>query len=353
MTMTDVRRYFLSRLKYDHKTRVLTLSALVWGYLQSGMLGVAAVARRVQSNTSVRHSIKRVDRFLGNVNTDPHVVMAMLIKEAEVLGRELVIALDWVELRGNMRALVAGLCIGKGRALPVAWTVVHVSRLRHSQNNIENGLMRLLTTFFTDPRRVAVIADRGFRRASFLQLLDHLGFGYVVRISSKVHVQGELHRGLLSNYALKERDEIDFGRMQYREDGVIRTRIVSRWKRGSEEPWHLATNTRKSLNKLCKTYALRMEEEESFRDLKSHRYGAALRYVKLSEPERYERIFMLWAVGAWLKHGQGQAAIDLNLHLGLSSAPNTKRELSIVRIGGELITEPLGTPAALLRGMAA
>jgi len=75
--------------------------------------------------------------------------------------------------------------------------------------------------------------------------------------------------------------------------------------------------------------------------------------VKLAGPERHERMFMLWALGAWLLHGQGQSAVDRNLHLGLSSAPNTRRELSIVRIGRGLLKGPLGTPADLLRRMAA
>jgi hypothetical protein len=353
MTMTEVRRFVLSRLRGDHKTRLLTLSALLWGYLKSGVLGVAAIARGVESDTSTRHSIKRVWRFLRNINTDPQVVMAALVKEAEALGCPMIVALDWVELRGGMRALVASLCIAKGRALPVAWTVVHANKFFRSQNNIENGFMRLFGAFLTDPGRAVIVADRGFRRASFLSLLDYLGFGYVVRVAEKVTVRGEVHEGLLSEYGIREREEVDFGRVWYREDEIIATRIVSRWARGSAEPWHLATNTKKSLNKICSIYALRMEEEESFRDLKSHRYGAALRYVKLSGPERYERIFMLWALGAWFFHGQGQAAMARNMHLGLSSAPNTRCELSIVRIGRELLQKPLGAPAALLRCIAA
>ena len=96
-----------------------------------------------------------------------------------------------------------------------------------------------------------------------------------------------------------------------------------------------------------------MEEEESFRDLKSHRYGAALRYVRLSEPERYERLFMIWAMGTWLLWAQGLAGIRRNLHLGLSSASNTRRDLSIVRIGAKLFKKGLGGPPGLIRAMAA
>jgi len=132
MTMTEVRRYVLSRLKGEHKTRLLTVSALLWGYLRSGVLGIAGVARGIWGVTSTRHSIKRVWRFACNPNTDPHVVMAALLREAECLGRPMVVAIDWVELRGGMRALVAALCLGKGRALPVAWTVVHAGKFFRS-----------------------------------------------------------------------------------------------------------------------------------------------------------------------------------------------------------------------------
>ena len=144
MTRTDVCRFVLSRLRGDHKTRLLTISALLWGYLKSGVLGVAAIARGIDTKTHVRHSIKRVWRFLRNVNTDPQVVMAMLVREAETLGRPMIVALDWVELRGNMRALVASMCIGKGRALPLAWTVVYNNNFFRPQNNLENGFMRVI-----------------------------------------------------------------------------------------------------------------------------------------------------------------------------------------------------------------
>ena len=123
--------------------------------------------------------------------------------------------------------------------------------------------------------------------------------------------------------------------------------------RGCAEPWYLATNVEKSLKKVCEVYAMRMEIEEGFRDLKSHRYGKALRYVKLSSADRYERLFMIWALGTWLLHAQGMIAVRRNLHLGLSTASNRRRDLSIVKIGEKLLREPLGTPAALLRRLAA
>jgi hypothetical protein len=107
------------------------------------------------------------------------------------------------------------------------------------------------------------------------------------------------------------------------------------------------------VKRVCETYYMRMEIEEAFRDLKSHRYGAALRYVSLSEPDRYVRLLMIWALGAWLLVAQALAAIDLNLHLGLSSTSHSRNDLSKVRIGRELLRMQLGGPPALLNRMAA
>lgn len=353
MTVTEVRRWVESRFRDEHKTRRKTISAVLWGFLSVNTLGVAAIARGIESATKVRHSIKRVWRFLRNVNVDPTSAMQALCREAESLGRVMVVAFDWVELRGGYRALVAGLSTKDGRALPLAWTVVDPAKFHRSQNSVEEGFLRLFRAFLVNPERVIIVADRGFRRAASVALLDALDFGYVVRVCGHVHVKGGTYSGLLEDHPLSERDEFDLGRVRYREDGITETRVVARWMRGCDEPWYLATNLTKGLNGVCSTFAERMEIEEGFRDLKSHRYGAKLRYVKLSSAERYERMLMIWALGTWLFHGQGLAAVRQNLHLGLSSAPNTRRDLSIVRIGRETLKLPLGGPPALLRAMAA
>ena len=95
-----------------------------------------------------------------------------------------------------------------------------------------------------------------------------------------------------------------------------------------------------------------MQEEESFRDLKSHRFGAALRYVKLSSSERYGRLLAVWALGTWLVFAQGHAAVGAGLHHGLSTASNRRRDLSLVTIGRLLLRQALGSPRALFRLLA-
>jgi hypothetical protein len=353
MLTSDVNRWVFSSLKGVHKKRLSTISAVVWAFLSVVRLGIAALGRALGGPAKARHNIKRVWRLIANPRFDPVVVQEALLLQAAELFRPLVLSLDWVELKGGCRALVAAVCLRRhGRALPVAWVVVKPRCFRRSQNSVEDAFVERLAKLLAGAE-ACIVADRGFRRASLLTLLGSLGLGYVIRVCAHVHVSGRGHTGLLKHCGLSENAEADLGRLSYREDGFADTRIVWRWERAQDEPWILATNLDKSIKRLCEIYALRMEEEESFRDLKSHRFGAALRYLDLSDTDRYERMLAIWALGTWLLHAQGYAAVRRDLHHGLSTASNRRRDLSFVSIGRLLIPEPLGSLRSLFSLLAA
>jgi hypothetical protein len=348
-----VSQWIFSRFKGVHEKRLLSLSAVLWGFLSVSRLSLAELGRHMDGPARPRHRIKRAHRLITNSRFKPQFVMKGLTREAAARFKPLCVALDWVELRGGCRALVAAACLRRGRALPLAWTVVRPAEFRRSQNAVEDALVAWLAVELSGVQVCLVlVADRGFRRASFLAHLDALGLGYVIRVCEKVHVSSRRYRGLLSGCGLRPGAEGDLGEVEYREDGVVRTRLVWRWRSGAAEPWLLATNRSWKLGRVAETYARRMETEESFRDLKSHRWGAALRYVKLSGPERYARLLAIWALGMWLLLAQGAVAVTLGRRHGLSTASNRRRDLSLITIGRLLLAEFLGTVATLLRRLA-
>lgn len=348
MTLTQVERWLHPRLKDMHATRLQTLSALVHAFLNTARLGIAALAPGVGGPAKRRSKRKRVNRFLGNAGFDCLDVMKMLAGQAWEHLTELVVAVDWVELRNNFTAIVGTATTGKGRALPVAWSVENRASLHRSQNSLEEGFLALISTLLPDPAWITIVADRGFGRATLFPVVETLGMRYAIRVRGRVHVDCPSYTGLLEDYPLKEGQIVDLGQVVYREDGIAETRLVLHWERGAEEPAYIATNLPKGPARVVKVYAERMQEEESFRDLKSHRYGFALRYPKLTKPERYERIMVIWAVGVWLFFANGAAAVMLDLHLGLSTATNARRDLSIVRIGAILAQRPIpGIPTIM------
>jgi hypothetical protein len=57
-------------------------------------------------------------------------------------------------------------------------------------------------------------------------------------------------------------------------------------------------------------------------------------------------------MGMWIFYAQGHGAVNARQHYGLSTAPNSRIDLSLVRIGHLLLRLKLGPPQALFRLLA-
>ena len=62
---------------------------------------------------------------------------------------------------------------------------------------------------------------------------------------------------------------------------------------GSEEPLYLVTNREDSPGEVVALYLQRMRIEAMFRDLKSRKWGLGIAGVRLSEPVRHDRHFLV------------------------------------------------------------
>ncbi len=112
--------------------------------------------------------------------------------------------------------------------------------------------------------------------------------------------------------------------MKGRKSKVSRGRSSSKAANGcyslaAKEPWILATNLSPETHKaseIVKLYAKRMQIEESFRAIKSHRFGLSGRYVRTLDVNRWGVLMLLaaivlvsyWIVGI-IGHSQGMQKI--------------------------------------------
>ena len=101
----------------------------------------------------------------------------------------------------------------------------------------------------------------------------------------------------------RARGRLDLTRTGQRARGGYSRKIAQR----EREPWLLAASVSlKELSaiEIVALYAKRMQIEQSFRDLKSHRYGAAFEDTLTRDPRRLEMlllIHMLATLAAWLE----------------------------------------------------
>jgi hypothetical protein len=257
----------------------------------------------------IKHRIKRVDRFVGNRRIEISDAMSGVI--TWLLGRSrrrIVLALDWVDVRGfKVLELVATF---QGRGVPLLWATYEKWKFHKSQNQLEDGLMRLFVSLIPDPDRFIVVADAGFLRAEFARTLQTLGLHYVIRINPKVLIQHSRYSGNLLQFPVHRGMGTLLRDVAYRSRRPVKQHVVVWWQACKKEPWYLVTDIGTSAAKVAKLYARRMKIEEVFRDHKNTRWGFSLRQTGVHSAQRLQRLLLIVAVAYLLLIACGWLAQD-------------------------------------------
>jgi hypothetical protein len=288
-----------------------TLADLTAAALLVGRLSLANLGRQLVGARAAKHRIKRTWRFCANrgvsVPDAMHGPIAHLCKRRK---KPLLVALDWVEVRAFHTLVLAA--VKKGRSIPLLWASYPEWVLYKSQNNLEEGLLRLFRTLVPEHVTVVVLADRGFGRAEMARLCQQLQFRFLIRIKSDVSIEHPSYRGLLHDYPVKRGMRRLLQGVRYRKSDPVTLNLVIRWKPGlparRDEPCFLITDLEETAVRLSERYRQRMTIEELFRDEKNRRNGLALRNTQITRAERFDRLLLILALAYWLLTGIGLVA---------------------------------------------
>jgi hypothetical protein len=309
------------------KGQVTTLSVLVAATLSAMRLSLAGIGRELAAaqESSAKHAIKRVYRFLKNPAIEPVEVMPAVM--TRLLRRHLkrcvkkpdrwplLVSLDWTKVR-RFHVLMAAIVVD-GRALPLCWESYADKVQGKSQNALEEAMLLQVQSALPPGVRIVVMADRGFGRASLIEVCQRLKLDYLIRIKAKVHVKTSRWSGRLDLFPVKRGMCRGFKNATYRSDGVVTTNLVVRWKRSlpkaKDQPWYLATSLplgNKATNvAISEWYKLRFDIEELFRDAKNEHLGWSLAKTRVTRADRLDRLILiaalayvlLVAVGLWCR----------------------------------------------------
>jgi hypothetical protein len=335
MRRPDVIAWVLSVATGRRLSQAKTLAELTAAALHVGRATLAALGRHLAGATTAKHRIKRVWRFCANPRVEVSAGMAGVIGRLTRRRRKpLVVALDWVEVRSFHTLMAAA--VRRGRAVPLVWASYPEWVLHKSQNNLEEGLLRLLRALVPDGVRVIVLADRGFGRAELAKTCQGLGLSFVSRVQPDVRVRHPRFRGLLADFPVRPGCWRTLRGAEYRSDGVVTLNVAIRWKKGlppkRDEPWFLITDLGRSAVAVSDLYAKRMTVEELFRDGKSCRNGSALRLTQLTKAERLDRLLLILALAYLLLTGLGAPA-RARYRPGAWCSSNRAKECSAYTIG--------------------
>jgi hypothetical protein len=185
------------------RSQAKTPAELVAAAIPAERATLANLGRAMPGPARCLHRIKRAGRFVANRRVTVAGGMAGAV--ARLTRRRaapLVVGLDWVEVRA-FRTLVAAAVAG-GRSIPLVWASYPERELIKSQNNLEEGLIRLLRSLVPDRVRIVLLADRGFGRAELARTLTGLvNVSFVIRVRPQVGVRRPRLTGKLVDYPVR------------------------------------------------------------------------------------------------------------------------------------------------------
>lgn len=323
------------------KSQTKTLAVLVGAALSVGRASVTEIGRRL-TGTSAKHGTKRCWRFTANDRVETSDAMSgvvrHLLKRKRWRKKPLLVALDWTEIRDFHTLMLAAVL--RGRAVPLLWASYPEWQLAKSQNNLEEGLLRLFKSLLPPGVEVIVLADRGFGRTEMARFCQELGFHYVIRIKPDVWIRCPGFHGKLLDYPVKKGICRVLNCSRFRKTRPVEQRVVVRWKKGlpkkRDECWFLMSDLDQSAYRLSELYAKRMTIEEFFRDGKSRRNGFALRNTQIKHADHFDRFLLILVLAYILLVGLGLVARQ-RLSPAAWCSCNRERECSDFTIGQRML----------------
>ena len=280
------------------KTQVANLALSIYGQINSQSAVMSEIVREVPGAVKHKHRLKRLWRFVSNPRVKPERLFEYWIPWCVshfAKGKYVSVALDWTTLKGNNQCLVASL-VYRGRAIPLIWQIVKYSNIRDSQNRIEQRLISRLINLLPKGRRLILMADRGFGRATLFNFLISKGILFAIRVKSDVRVYPQNGKAFklttLAKKLLPERI-VWFENIAYRDDGAVGSiNLASTVALGSSDPWFIVTNLRSGKSATTR-YAQRFQIEEGFKDTK-HPLG--FDRIQTHNLTRIRRLFLITAI---------------------------------------------------------
>jgi len=321
-----------------HAKRVYSLATATLGVMTAASLALAR-------GSLTKHAIKQVDRLLSNPGIEVDTLLARWVPYVVGARPSIAVAMDWTDFDADGQAtIMLSLLTGHGRATPLVWLTVEKQSLKTRRNEYEYRVLVRLAELLPAAVTVLIVADRGFGDKKLYRVLsDELKFDYVIprRASLVRRFRGNIQVTTVDGEARPAADWVGpSGRARTLRGAEVTAEryavgtVVCVQAKGMKEPWCLAASSADADAKsLIALYAKRWAIECGFRDTKDLRFGMGMGSMRVSTPERRDRLWLLSAFAVALLTLLGAAGESLGYDRHLKSNTAKRRTHSLFRQG--------------------
>ena len=335
---------FLDRIFGEdiHAKRIESLANATLGVVSTGSLAVNAIGHglALARGKLSKHAIKQVDRMLSNPGIDVENFSRQWVRYVVGPRQNIIVAMDWTDFDpDNHATIMLSMVTRHGRATPLIWLTVDKDTLKNHRNNYEDQVLRRLADALPQGVKVLILADRGFGDQKLYRFLtEDLKFDYLIRFRGNINVTAE------DGEARPAADWVGVGgRSRTLRNAAVTAdqyqvgTVVCVHAKDMKEPWCLAASTTSDTAKhLITTYAKRWSIEPGFRDTKDLRFGMGMGSIRVSDPKRRDRLWLLNAFAIALLTILGAAGEALGYDRHLKSNTSKRRTHSLFRQGAML-----------------
>ena len=358
--LSILHRILSTRLPEIHAKRLASLLAAVEAVVSGSRLTLSDLGRGLSGPVVVKHNIKRIDRLLGNgsLHAEMPKLYEALVRQC-LAGISLpLIVVDWSDLTPDRhwQLLRASVAI-EGRSMTL-YEEVHPQARATSPRVHEAFLIRV--NAMLPPSCVPIlITDAGFRSVWF-KWVNRMGWYWIGRIRNRDMVcleNDDTWVGCKTLYSLATSQAKTLGQYHYVRNHPVPCRLVlmkraqqGRHKKGKlghrvrskhslknasaqREPWLLAASPKLahlSAQAIVAVYAQRMQIEESFRDLKSPRFGLGFSANRSTQKNRLGVLLLVACLASFVLRLIGEVGKAKQMEFQFQS--NTRRSRPVISV---------------------
>ena len=351
-----------------HSRRRCALTDAIDSLLNGASATVTALGRGIASPAKEKHRIKRADRLLSNrhLHAQTLTLYQQLAKFTVGKAKRPILLVDWSDLDEHKGHFLLRATLVSHRRGLCLYEEVHDLSTKEKPKTHRQFLSRLAEVLGQQCQPI-IVTDAGFKTPCFRAVLA-MGWDFVgrARLPNFYSVDNEhwqcitqlykqaTQRPKLLKGAIARRNPLpcnlvivkqkSTGRKVLNHAGCERQSKQHRVHRKSaNDPWLLATSLSHSAflaTKITKIYRYRMQIEEGFRDMKSHRFGQGFEYNKTTHKERLSVLILLTTITHWILMVIGLAARQTQHHRQYqANSLKTDSVLSLPFIGFRVIAD--------------
>ena len=366
--LTILHRILSTSIPEIHVKRLGSLLAAVEAVVSGSRLTLSDMGRGLHGQVAVKHNIKRIDRLLGNSSLHieiPKLYEALVRQCLDGIPMPLIV-IDWSDLTPDRRwqLLRASVAI-EGRSMTL-YEEVH-PQSQATSPRVHEAFLASLSTMLPSGCVPILVTDAGFRGAWF-RLVNRIGWYWIGRVRNRDMVSSagiDTWAGCKTLYPLATAKAKSLGQYHYVRSYPVLCRLVlvkrikrDRHKksrlgkrvhssrslknaRAQREPWLLAASPKLahlSARAVVAVYAQRMQIEESFRDLKSERFGLGFSANRSTQKTRLGVLLLVGCLASFVLRLIGEVGKVRQMEFKFQS--NTRRSrpvLSVISLALQLV----------------